>query len=274
MTPSILLTGGTGLLGGLVTPLLLATGRDVRVLSRRTDHEARAGIEYLTGDLLTGVGVDAAVDGADVIVHLAGGPNAKGDDEATQNLVQAASRAVVQHLVYISVIGADRVPLAYFRSKWRAERAVASSGLPWTTLRAAQVHDLVLTVVQKMAKLPVIPIPGGLRFQPVDAGEVAARLVELALDRPAGLVADLAGPRVHPMADLIGGYLRANAKHRLLMPVRMPGKAGRAYRAGENLSLDGDVGKRTWQDFLTDNVAPRSVAGSGSEHGDRSDARP
>jgi uncharacterized protein YbjT (DUF2867 family) len=74
----------------------------------------------------------------------------------------------VQHLVYISVIGADRVPLGWFRSKVGAERAVSESGLPWTTLRAAQFHDLVLTLVQKMATLPVIPVPGGLRFQPVD----------------------------------------------------------------------------------------------------------
>jgi uncharacterized protein YbjT (DUF2867 family) len=108
------------------------------------------------------------------------------DDEATRKLVRAASRAGVQHLVYVSVIGADRVPLGWFRSKLGAERAVADSGLPWTTLRAAQFHDLVLTVVQKMAKPPVIPVPGGLRFQPVDAGEVAARLVELTLDKPAG----------------------------------------------------------------------------------------
>src|SRR5215207_8872149 len=100
-----------------------------------------------------------------------------------------------------------------------------------------------------MAKLPVIPVPGGLRFQPVDPDEVAARLVELTLDKPAGLVPDLAGPKVYEMADLIRGYLRARGKRRLMLPVRMPGKAGRAYRAGENLSLEGaDVGKRTWED--------------------------
>jgi uncharacterized protein YbjT (DUF2867 family) len=134
---------------------------------------------------------------------------------------------------------------------------VADSGLPWTTLRAAQFHDLVLTVVQKMAKLPVIPVPGGLRFQPVDSREVAARLVELTLDKPAGLVPDLAGPKVYGMADLSRGYLRARGKRRLMMPVRMPGKAGRAYRAGENLSLEGTaVGRLTWEDFLAERLRP------------------
>ncbi|MDT5026014.1 MAG: hypothetical protein QOE61_2440 [Micromonosporaceae bacterium] len=252
MTSSVLLTGGTGTLGRLVTPLLRDAGCKVRVLSRHS-HESGDGIEYVTGDLLKGEGIEPAVAGAEIILHLAGGP--KGDDEATRNLVRAASRAGVQHLVYISVIGADRVPLGYFRSKLGAEQAVADFGPPWTTLRAAQFHDLVLNVAQKMAKLPVIPIPGGLRFQPVDAREVAARLVELTLDKPAGLVPDLAGPKVYGMADLIRGYLRARGMRRLMMPVRMPGKAGRAYRAGENLSLEGAaVGKRTWEDFLAERL--------------------
>jgi uncharacterized protein YbjT (DUF2867 family) len=252
MTSSILLTGGTGTLGRLVTPLLRGAGRKVRVLSRHS-HEPADGIEYVTGDLLKGEGIEPAVDGAEIIVHLAGGP--KGDDEATRNLVRAASRAGVRHVVYISAIGADRVPLGWFTSKLGAERAVADSGLPWTTLRAAQFHDLVLTVVQKLARLPVVPVPGGMRVQPVDPGEVAARLVELTLDKPAGLVPDLAGPKVYGMAELIRGYLQARGKRRLMLPVRMPGKAGRAYRAGENLTLDGaTLGTRTWEDFLAERV--------------------
>jgi uncharacterized protein YbjT (DUF2867 family) len=256
MTSSILLTGGTGTLGRHVTPLLLDAGCKVRVLSRRS-HEPRDGLEFVTGDLVKDEGIDPAVDGAEIVLHLAGGP--KGDDEATRNLVRAASRAGVQHLVCISVIAADRVPIGYFRSKLGAERAVAESGLPWTTLRAAQFHDLVLIVLQKMAKLPVVPVPGGVRLQPVDSRDVAARLVELTLDEPAGLVPDLAGPNVYGMADLIRGYLRARGKHRLTMPVRVPGKAGRVYRAGENLSLEGaDVGTRTWEDFLAERVLQRS----------------
>jgi uncharacterized protein YbjT (DUF2867 family) len=258
MTSRILVTGGTGTLGRQVVPRLRDAGRDVRVLSRRT-HEAAGGIEYVTGDLLKDEGIQAAVDGAGIIVHCAG--NRKGDDEATRNLVRAASRAGAQHLVYISVVGADRIPVVsgvdramfgYFAAKLAAERVVAESGLPWTTLRAAQFHDLQLTVAQQMTKLPVIPVPAGVRFQPVDAGEVAARLVELALGAPAGLAPDIAGPRVYSMADLLRGYLRARRKHRLMVPVRLPGKAARAVRAGANLTPERAVGHRTWEDFLAD----------------------
>lgn len=254
MTSSILLTGGTGTLGRLVVPLLRDAGHRVRVLSRR-DREPADGVEHVTGDLLLDHGIEPAVAGAEIVLHLAGGR--KGDDAATRNLMRAAAHAGVEHVVYISVIGADRVPIAWFRSKLAAERAVAGAGLPWTTLRAAQFHDLTLTVVRKMAALPVVPVPGGLRFQPVDAGEVAARLVALALGEPAGLVPDMAGPAVYPLADLVRGYLRARGGHRLFMPVRMPGKAGRAYRAGENLSLDGiTTGERTWEQFLAARFAP------------------
>jgi uncharacterized protein YbjT (DUF2867 family) len=105
-----------------------------------------------------------------------------------------------------------------------------------------------------MAKLPVIPVPAGVRFQPVDTGEVAARLAELALGAPAGLVPDIAGPEVHTMADLLRGYLRSRGKRRLLVPVRLPGKAARAVRAGANLAPDRAVGRRTWEDFLADRV--------------------
>jgi uncharacterized protein YbjT (DUF2867 family) len=260
VTAPILVTGGTGTLGRLVVARLQDAGCDVRVLSRRR-RDAADGIEFVTGDLATGEGIEAAVDGAGIIVHCAG--SSKGDEEKTRNLVRAASPAGAPHLVYISVIGADRIPIVsrvdramfgYFGSKLAAERVVADSGLPFTTLRAAQFHDLILTVAQQMAKLPVIPVPAGFRFQPVDAGEVAARLTELALGKPAGLVPDLGGPRVYRVADLLRGYLRATHRHRPVVPVRLPGKAARAVRAGANLAPDQAVGHRTWEDFLTEQM--------------------
>jgi uncharacterized protein YbjT (DUF2867 family) len=269
MAAPILVTGGTGTLGRLVVPRLRDAGCDVRVLSRRS-REGEDGIEFVAGDLATGEGIEAAVKGTEIIVHCAG--SSKGDEDKARHLVRAASGAGVRHLVYISVVGADRVPVAsgidramfgYFASKLAAERAVAGSGLPWTTLRATQFHDLILMTARQMARLPVIPVPAGFRFQPVDAGEVAARLVDLALGTPAGLVADMAGPRVYGMAELIRGYLRARRKHRPIVPVPLPGKAAHAVRAGANLAPDRAVGRRTWEDFLTERVTSVSDSRSG-----------
>jgi uncharacterized protein YbjT (DUF2867 family) len=267
-TAPILVTGGTGTLGRLVVPRLRDAGRTVRVLSRRS-REAGEGLEFVTGDLATGEGIEAAVEGAEIIVHLAG--TRTGDEDKARHLVRVASWAGPRHLVYISVVGADRIPIVsrveramfgYFGSKLAAERAVADSGLPWTTLRATQFHDGILKTVRQMARLPVIPVPTGWRFQPVDAGEVAARLAELALGAPAGLVPDMAGPRVYEMAALLRGYLRARRKHRPIVAVRLPGKAARAFRAGANLAPERAVGRRTWEEFLADRVRPSSDSGS------------
>jgi hypothetical protein len=74
--------------------------------------------------------------------------------------------------------------------------------------------------------------------------------VELTLGKPAALVPDIAGPRVHGVADLLRGYLPARLKHRPMVPVRLPGKAARAVRAGANLAPERAVGVRTWEDFL------------------------
>jgi uncharacterized protein YbjT (DUF2867 family) len=279
MKSLILVTGGTGTLGRLVVPRLREAGCTVRVLSRRS-REAGEGIEFVTGDLATGEGIEAAVEGTEIIVHCAG--SSKGDEGKARHLVQAASRARPRHLVYISVVGADRIPVVsavdramfgYFASKLAAERVVADSGLPWTTLRATQFHDLILRTAQQMARLPVIPVPAGVRFQPVDADEVAARLVELALGTPAGLVPDMAGPRVYGMDELLRGYLRAYRKHRLIVPVRMPGKAARAFRAGANLAPDRAVGRRAWEAFLAERVRSSSDSRSSWEaEGDTSAA--
>ncbi len=261
MTSSILVTGGTGTLGRLLVRRLRDAGCNVRVLSRRS-HDSGDGIEFVTGDLATGEGIEAAVDGIETIVHCAG--SAKGDEDKARNLVRAASGVGAQHLVYISVVGADSIPIVsrvdramfgYFESKRAAERVVVDSGLPWTTLRATQFHDGMLAVARQMAMLPVIPVPAGFRFQPVDADEVAARLVELSLGKPSGLEPDIAGPRVYGVAELIRGYLRASKRHRLIVPVRVPGKAAHAYRAGGNLAPEQAVGHRTWEEFLAQRVS-------------------
>jgi uncharacterized protein YbjT (DUF2867 family) len=269
MTSPILVTGGTGTLGREVVPRLRNTGREVRVLSRhgRADED---GIRYLTGDLATGDGVEPAVEGVETIIHCAG--TARGDQVKARHLVEAASRAGTRHLVYISVVGADRVPVVsgidramfgYFASKRAAEQVVAGSGLPWTTLRATQFHDLLLMTARQLARLPVVPVPAGWRFQPVDARDVADRLVELALDRPAGLVPDLGGPRIYELAELVRSYLRATDRHRLIVPLRMPGRAARAVRAGANLAPDQAEGRRTWEQFLAERLSRglRSIGG-------------
>lgn len=260
MASTILVTGGTGTLGRHVVARLQGAGRDVRVLTRRSGA-SDDGIRFVTGDLVKDEAIELAVQGVEIIVHCAG--SSRGDVKATRNLVRAArTLATLPHVINISVVGAERVPITgwvdrtmfgYFGMKRAAERVAAESGLPWTTLRATQFDDLILVVASKLAKLPALPSPSGFRFQPVDTDEVAARMVELSLGEPAGLVPEFGGPRVYDAADLFRSYLGATHRRRPIVLVRLPGAAARAIRGGANLTSQ-TMGRRTWEEFLADQV--------------------
>ena len=262
LTSPILVTGGTGTLGTLVVDGLRRAGRTVRVLSRgRRPHGAGDGIDFVTADLSTGEDVAAAVAGTEVVVHCAG--SAKGDDVKARHLVEGASRTGVRHIVYISVVGDERVPMegrmdramfGYFGAKRAAEEIIVGSGIPFTILHATQFHDLSLLTATLLARLPIIPVPSGSRFQPIDTTEVAERLIELALGQPAGVVPDLGGPRIYEVEELLRSYLRATGRRRLIVSMTMPGAAAAAIRAGANLAPGRAVGRRTWEEFLASRV--------------------
>ncbi|WP_193104953.1 SDR family oxidoreductase [Brachybacterium sp. FME24] len=255
MTMKILVTGGTGTLGRLTVPLLIEPETAVRVLSRH-HAEVPDGVEHVVCDLKTGDGLERALDGIDVVLHLAGG--ASGDDKTTRRLVAAAEAAAVRHLILISVVGADAMPISYFTTKHRAELIVEESTVPHTLLRVAQVNDLLLRAARAVVTLPVVPMPRGLRAQPVDAREVAHRLAQLTLEVPAGRVEDLVGPDVMELGELLRSYARITGRRRLYLPIRVPGKVGAAYREGRNLTLTGSTTTRTWADFLAERAPANS----------------
>ncbi|MFG2122056.1 SDR family oxidoreductase [Streptomyces sp. NPDC048710] len=239
---TILVTGGTGTLGRLVTERLRVDGHEVRVLSRHTRPYA---VDLREG----GPGLDAALAGVETVVHCASSPRG-GDEQAADHLIAAARRAGVGHLVYISIVGVDRVPFGYYRSKLAVERRIEESGLGWTVLRATQFHDLVVTVLRGLAKPPVVLVPAGVPDQPVEVAEVADRLAELALAAPAGRVPDMAGPEVRTFDSLARAYLRATGRRRPVVGLPLFGKTYRAFRAGGHLAPEQAVGKGTFEEYL------------------------
>jgi uncharacterized protein YbjT (DUF2867 family) len=252
MQPHVLVTGGTGTLGRSVVRRLSEQGCRVRALSRK-QRDAGDGVEYVVGDLAKGTGLEEAVAGADQIIHCASA--SKGDAEATHNLVNAARAEGRQpHLVYISVVGVDRIRFGYFPMKLAAEKVVVESGLPWTLQRATQFYDFILNGARSTKRLPIVPVPKDFRCQPIDAGEVADRLVALALGPPAGRVPDIGGPEESTWAEMIGQYLQAAGRKRAVLQVWLP--MMKEIRAGALLVRDEPgaaprpYGKTTWEDFL------------------------
>ncbi|WP_444964014.1 SDR family oxidoreductase [Nocardiopsis sp. M1B1] len=242
---TVLVTGGTGTLGRPVVERLRRSGHQVRVLSRRPDPEDPASFAV---DLRRGTGLADALRGVDTVVHCASAP-AGGDIESATHLIRAVREAGVAHLVYVSIVGVDRVPLGYYKTKHTVESALAASGLGWTVLRATQFHDLVLRLCAGAARLPFMPVPD-VDVQPVAVEEVASRLAHLADHPPAGRVADMGGPRVESFRDLAGAYQRWAGTDLRTVPVRLPGAVFAAYRAGGHLAPERAVGKVTFAEFL------------------------
>lgn len=251
----ILVTGGTGVLGHAVVQHLLDSGHQVRLASRRPPPAGPRPYAWTTVDYRSGEGLRAALGAVDSVIHCAG--DFRG--EVDRSLLRALRAVGGPHLVYISIVGIDRVPLAYYRLKLAAERAIETSGLPYTILRTTQFYDLIRCMFAAAAYLPVMPVPD-LSVQPIAVRDVADRLVELAIRAPSGHVRDFGGPEVRTVRDLAQTYLRATGRRRLLLPVRLPGKAFHGYRDGGHLTPQHAEGRITFEKYLTTQSAPARIS--------------
>jgi uncharacterized protein YbjT (DUF2867 family) len=252
MSREVLVTGATGTLGRKLVGAATAAGHHVRAMSRRS-HAGYTGVHWSQGDLLANSGVDAAVEGVDVVVHCATQGTGDKDVTSTENLITAARKAGVAHIIYVSIVGIDRIPLPYYKTKLRVEQTVDASGVGHTVLRATQFHDLLKMsfTIQRFA--PVLCTLKGVRFQPIDTRDVTARLVELIDREPAGRVADIGGPAVHTHAELARMYLAARGGRRPVVEIPVPGRIVAGYRSGANLASDNPIGTIGFADYLTEN---------------------
>jgi len=252
--PATLLTGATGTLGRALRPLLEASGHTVRVLSRKERPLGEERGIWRRGDLFTGLGVDAAVEGADVIVHCASG---RRDLIETKQLVSSAAELGTAHLVYISIVGVDRIPMSYYRSKLGSEKIIERSGLEYTILRATQFHNLVAGLFRAQRLSPVLFTPD-VPVQPIDMHEVARGLAGLASELPAGRVPDMGGPEVRSGVELAEIFLEETGRNHKPVPLRLPGKLFRALEAGYLTSPGNPAGGKTFREFLREKNSENS----------------
>lgn len=247
----LLVTGGTGTLGRPLVSTLTTTGQDVRVLSRSSGSGRSNGVH--AGDLATGAGLVDALAGVETVVHCASDTRRFGKSDLAQaeNLIAAARAAEVRHVVYISIVGIDRIPMPYYRRKLAVEQLIESSGLPWTILRATQFHNLLVDMLFKPQKVPFLFVPRGT-VQPIAVEVVADRLAELATGSPQGRVDDLGGPEVLDFAGAGRAYLESVGRKPRIVRLPALGKVAGSIAAGHLTCPDHRSGGQTFREFLAE----------------------
>ena len=252
----VLVTGGAGRLGNKVVKELTETGYSVRIMGRkRQPTNLLSATEWAQADLETGQGITDAVAGIDVIVHAASSPfkhTQQIDVDGTRLLLEQARVAGVAHVIYISIVGIDRIPYHYYRAKLAAEELVKNSGIPWSLLRATQFHYLVDLSFQATTKVPLVTLlPTDLQCQSIAESEVASRLCEIVVAGPSGRLADLGGPEVLTTGEMARTWLMLREMHRSVLPLHLPGKVAQGFRRGYNTCPDQPVrGHITWTEWV------------------------
>jgi uncharacterized protein YbjT (DUF2867 family) len=235
---TVLVTGASGRLGRLLVPELERRGHSVRPARRA------AGEGWFAVDLESGEGLAEAADGVDVVVHAASSPDRRTQDIdvlGTRRLVEALAPHV--HLVYISIVGVDRAGLAYYRAKHAAEQEVCRHA-QWTILRVTQFHSFVPDLVGPLLRSPLVPVPR-IPLQPLDVGVVVAELADLVDAGPSGRVADLGGPEVKALPDLVRSWCAAEGLRRWVVGIPWAG----AMASGA-LCTEARKEGPTWADWL------------------------
>ena len=224
MAREVLITGATGTLGHRVVGEATEAGHKVRALSRRS-HVGYTGVHWAQGDLLSGEGIDAALDGIDTVIHCATQGTRGKDVVSANNLISAARRAGTANIIYVSIVGIDRIPMPYYKAKLKVEEALAASGLGHTISRVTQFHDLIETTFSIQRFSPALFAVKGVRFQPIDTRDVATHLVSLDRRRARG-----SRRRHRRSRRLRPRRTRADVPHR----PRQPSTCGGAARARPN----------------------------------------
>ena len=254
----VLVTGGTGTLGREVVKQLRAKGHTARVMSRKPG----SGDDWVRGDLVTGVGLDRALIGMDAVVHAASAATQPlklhaTDVVGTRRVLAMAHEAGVRHAVYISIVGIDGLAYPYYKYKVAAEAIVREGIVPWSILRATQFHTLIDTFLSAFSKLPALAlVPFTWQFQPVDAGEVATRLVEVVTGEPRGMLPDFGGPEVRTFKSLAETWLKARGSGKRLVNLPLPFKFSRQFSEGRVLAPHHRYGATTFEQYIERRYPP------------------
>jgi uncharacterized protein YbjT (DUF2867 family) len=245
----IAVAGGTGTVGSHVVDVARERGHDAVVLARSV------GV-----DVTTGAGLAEALAGVDAVIDVLSLSTQNAEesraffDATTRALLDAEQAAGVGHHVLLGIVGSQKSPYGYYAGKVAQEKLVHTGDMPWTELRATQFHEFAAQIYG-VAKIGPLNLTPQMVSQPVAARAVAERLVELASGAPAGLVGELAGPKVESMPRMVRAYAKAIGKRGPILAVPMPGPGGKAMRDGTllpdpTLRPPTQLGRQTFEEWL------------------------
>lgn len=207
-------------------------------------------------DVITGEGLDQAFAEVDVAVDtcnvatLSAKKSVTFFSTAAANILAAARRADLAHVLRLSIIGVDRNPHGFYAGQLAGEQRYSSSDFPTTVLRAAQFHEFARQTLHRASVGPVVLAPRA-PVQPVAVDEVAQRLLDLAQQPAAGRARDLAGPQQEDLAQMVRTYAWAVGRRGLTLPVRLPTAMIRGMAAGHQLpDEDAELGSQTFQQWI------------------------
>lgn len=194
----IVVIGGSGRIGSRVVAQLAGDGHEVLAASPGT------GVDTLTGEGLT-----AALDGAQVVVDVTNSPSWDDADAldffltSTQNLLAAELAAGVGHHVALSVVGTDRLLASgFFRAKIVQESLIRTGVVPYTIVRATQFFEFVASIAESATDGDVVRLPPAL-IQPMAADDVAAAVGRVAVGSPVNGIVEVAGPETFRLDELV-----------------------------------------------------------------------
>jgi uncharacterized protein YbjT (DUF2867 family) len=252
----ILVTGGAGGLGREIVNRLKGTEYIVRVMSRASalaglDH----GIEWVQADAESGSGLAEAVENVDIIVNSMTYPQRaqQVDVEGSRRLLAEARKSGVGHVIHISIVGIEHIPLPYYEAKVAAEAVVMQSGVPYSIWRATQFHSLLdgfLAPLRTEASAPILARPPDSKFQLLETGEAAEALLPYITAAPAGRLPDVGGPEVLTLDEILHQWLEAQGISRALAYLPEDPTISEAFRQGVNTVPANAYGKIRWADYL------------------------
>lgn len=209
----IAVAGATGNIGALTAAALTRDGHEVVGISRA-----------LGVDLLTGDGLDSALDGVEAVIDATNAPATDREGAVawfgttTAHLLAAEERARVRHHVLLSIVGVHGIEgNAHYAGKREQERLVAEGPVPWTIVPVTQFHDFAAMVAGWSEQDGVARI-APLLVQPIAPADVAEVLAEVALGEPQGRHVDVAGPETQDLVDMARRTFAARGHEVKLVP--------------------------------------------------------